>query len=115
MKNTKQLGNFGETEASNYLKSKRYVILDRNFRIRQGEIDIIALQQNILCFIEVKTRKNSDFGLACEAVNYKKQQKIRFVASVYLSTHKIKYKEIRFDVIKIYTDTQEIIHLENAF
>ena len=68
MKNTKQLGNFGETEASNYLKSKGYVILDRNFRIRQGEIDIIALQQNILCFIEVKTRKNSDFGLACEAV-----------------------------------------------
>jgi archaeal holliday junction resolvase (hjc) len=115
LKNKKILGDFGEAEASNYLVKNGYTILDKNFRILQGEIDIIALQQNILCFIEVKTRKNTDFGLACEAVNYKKQQTIRFVASIYLNTHKIKYEEIRFDVIEIYTDTEEIIHLENAF
>jgi putative endonuclease len=68
------LGSWGESIAAKFLTRKGYIILERNFRCRLGEIDIIALDRKSIIFIEVKTRRNQKYGLPCEAVN---TQKIR--------------------------------------
>ena len=113
--NNKNIGNLGETKASQYLESKGYQILSRNYRVRFGEIDIIALYKDTLVFVEVKSRKNDKFAPASQAVNYKKQQTIRKVAAAYLNTHSLSFNEIRFDVIEYYYINQPISHLINAF
>lgn len=113
--NKKDFGVWGEEQAYGYLQKHGHEILERNYRVKQGEIDIISRIGNILCFVEVKTRKNSDFGLPCEAVNYLKQKKIRMVSAIYLSTHTVFYDEIRFDIIEVYSQNQEIVHIEGAF
>lgn len=113
--NSYELGQWGEEFAVQYLKSKKYMIVKRNFRIREGEIDIIASQNQILIFIEVKTRSSDSFMLPCESVTGKKQRTIRRVAASYLQHHFPPYDEIRFDVIEVYADKKQIRHLENAF
>lgn len=96
------LGKKGEETAVKYLKKKRYRIIERNFRCRQGEIDIIALHQRSTVFIEVKTRTDDSFGLPQEAVDYRKQKQIIRCARNY-----IKYKRLpeegrfRFDVVGV--------------
>lgn len=66
------IGNYGEDLACEFLKSKGYKIIERNFRIRGGEIDIIATDGSTLVYVEVKTRSNRNFGLPEESVNYYK-------------------------------------------
>lgn len=106
-------GKLGEAKATEYLKSKGYKILVQNFKTKIGEIDIIASKDNFVVFVEVKARKNSDFGLPREAVNYYKQRKIRMVATQYLkSTNKLN-TPCRFDVVEILGD--KIEHIENCF
>ena len=70
------LGKFGESEAEHYLKKKRYKILEKNYRGRLGEIDIIAEKKKEIIFVEVKTRKSDKFGKPYEAVDFRKQRKI---------------------------------------
>ena len=96
----KQLGNRGEEEAVKYLQKNGYKIIQQNYRCRTGEIDIIANDGNYLVFIEVKSRKNTDYGAPGEAVNYFKQQKIIKVAQFYLMTKSIE-PNVRFDVVEI--------------
>ncbi len=113
-KNT--FGTRGEIIATNYLINKGYTIIERNYKNKIGEIDIIAKQGQTTVFVEVKTRLSRGFGDPLEAVNYKKQQKIRNVASVYLMKMKKLNTPCRFDVIAVLGETdEEIDHIENAF
>lgn len=106
-------GDSGEITAVNFLKSKGYRIIKTNFKTKLGEIDIIALQKNVIVFVEVKKRETLAFGRPCEAVDFRKQQKIRNTAQLYLmQTHNTE-SDVRFDVIEIVGD--QITHLENAF
>lgn len=105
-------GKDGEERACNYVKSKKYKILERNYRCPYGEIDIIAKYSNTLVIIEVKYRKSIKFGKGYEAVNYTKQQKIIKTVQHYINENNIKMP-VRFDVISI--DDNKITYIENAF
>ena len=85
--NKRQIGSVYELKASDYLTKKGYQIIERNYRCRIGEIDIIAIERDCLCFIEVKYRKNEKTGDPLEAVDKRKQQKIIRTAQYYLLTH----------------------------
>ncbi len=113
----KYKGDIGEQLATNYLKKNKYKILARNYKNKIGEIDIIARQKKTIVFIEVKTRSSLQFGNPSEAVNFHKQTKIRQVAECYLQQFKIKYSDLRFDVIEILGDEKEfdVNHIINAF
>lgn len=110
-------GKIAELKACNYLRKKGYKIIDYNYQTRFGEIDIIVEDKKYIAFVEVKMRKNDDFGKPREFVDYSKQQKLIATARMYLSQHKTK-KQPRFDVIEIFCDNYDIKsikHLENAF
>ena len=97
----KFLGRKGEIEAVKYLSSNGYKILERNFKTHIGEIDVIALDGDTICFIEVKTRTSSDFGKPAEAVTEKKQEKYYLVAEQYLLKTQKTETSCRFDVVEI--------------
>ena len=115
----KVLGQYGENMACNYLKNNNYQIVERNYRCKLGEIDIIAMDaiKNELVFIEVKTRSNFLFGSPSQAVNKTKQKHILNVAKYYIYTHNIKNMFLRFDVIEIYVEesTFKINHIKQIF
>ena len=106
-------GTIGEIDAEKYLKDKGYVIVSTNYRNRLGEIDIIAKDKNVLVFVLFKSRATLLYGRPCEAVDERKQHKIRKTAELYLVTTKNYYTDVRFDVVEILGD--EINHIENAF
>lgn len=114
------LGRSGEDLAARYLNQKNYQIIERNFRSKLGEIDIIARQGKTLIFCEVKTRLNNAYGYPFEAVTMHKQNKIRKVAELYLIKARNEtgnYDSIRFDVISVVSAGRSvnIEHIENAF
>lgn len=111
MISSKEKGNFGETAAANYLIGNGYKIIDRNFRSRYGEIDIIAEDDGYTVFVEVKTRKNFDMGFPCEAVNYAKQKQIVRMALMYIVSKKILDCPMRFDVVEVVADGFEIRYI----
>lgn len=92
-----------ENHAVSYLEACGFSVLARNYRGYRGEIDIVALDGNTLCFIEVKARGASFFGLGCEAVDIRKQERIRRTAEQYLNEHHIApfAAKCRFDVVSI--------------
>ena len=113
----KNLGQAGEDFAAKFLESKGYKIIEKNFRIRFAEIDIIAELNDEIIFVEVKTRSNTRCGLPAEAVDLRKQKKIIQAASVFLQDDKFFDRPCRFDVIEIYSSGKnfEVRHIENAF
>ncbi len=117
--NNKILGQYGEDYSCKYLQDKGYKILEKSFRNKLGEIDLIAQDGKVVCFIEVKTRESLHYGAPFEAVNSTKQHRIVKMALSYL---KYRFQTIdilsRFDVISIYrTSKGEAIveHIINAF
>lgn len=117
--NTLLVGKWGEAKAAEYLRKKKYRIIGANFRSRFGEIDLVAENRHFVVFVEVKLRKNADFGRASEFVNKAKQQKIVTTARVWLARYRTE-KVVRFDIIEIYapdgiSDNFTINHIENAF
>lgn len=107
-------GNDGEGLAVSYLEQEGYQILARNFRCRQGEIDIIAHNGSYLCFIEVKRRKNTTSGHPLEAISPNKIRRICKTALYYLqSSHLPESTAMRFDVISIIGE--EVSLLRDAF
>ena len=120
MSGTKASGDQGEALAGRYLEARGYTILDRQWRCRFGELDLVAEDGDFLCFVEVKLRKNGSFGTPGEAVGLRKQEKLRAAALLYLAEHPTALQP-RFDVIEIYapqgqnTQTPELYHWENAF
>ena len=123
--NSHELGKFGEEICATYLKSVGYEILDKNFKCKQGEIDIIAIDkkefvfievQDEYVFVEVKTRRNLKYGLACEAVTSSKQKHMLDATNFYLYLHRLENKMIRFDVIEVYSvkNIFYINHIKNV-
>ncbi len=102
-----QLGAAGEKSAVKFLIKNNYKVLDVNYRCRFGEIDIIARDAQYTVFIEVKTRKNTLYGLPSEAVNYHKQRKILKVAQQYMLYKKRYNDNVRFDVIEVFAQMKE--------
>ena len=112
--NKRQLGTRKEQLAEKLLGLHGYSILERNYRCRYGEIDLIAKKGEYLVFIEVKFRRNEKWGSPLEAVDSAKQRKIKQVAKHYLFEKKIALdKPCRYDVVAIEGDRYKII--ENAF
>lgn len=113
-------GAWGELQAAEYLKKKRYKLLASGYRCRFGEIDLIASNRKYLVFVEVKLRKSARFANAFEYVDSRKQDRLRTTASFYLAENPTSL-QLRFDVIEIYapdgtaTVSPEIIHMEDAF
>lgn len=112
--NKRRTGNTYENRACEYLIKNGVKILERNFRCRTGEIDIIGLDNGTYVFFEVKYRKNTSFGHPAEAVTYKKQQTICRVAGVYRIYKKLaETASFRFDIISILGS--DITWYKNAF
>lgn len=106
MAKNKILGAFGESLACEFLTRDGYRVLDRNFSCRAGELDIIAVQDETVVFIEVKTRSSGKYGLPSDAVNRAKQQKIVKTALYYMQKNKLLDYMCRFDVIEITFDEE---------
>lgn len=103
-----------EERAARELYARGYRILDRNFRCRLGEIDIIARHQGFLVFVEVKYRKDAKSGFPEEAVDRKKQESIRRTAEVYMHRHGYDWwARCRFDVVSVMGEEVRVI--EDAF
>jgi putative endonuclease len=110
------LGKAGEALAVKYLEDKGYQILHTNWRNRFEEIDIVAQHQNMLIFVEVKTRRNDYFGQPEEQVGLKKQRLLVNAAQAYIDHFNIDL-EARFDIVSIILNDkiQQIKHFEYAF
>ena len=113
----KETGKLGEDIAVYYLKQNGYVILDRNFECRQGEIDIIALDKKEIVFIEVKTRTSNKYGTPSEAVNKIKQKHMLQTIKYYLYIRNLSDEFIRIDVIEVYINNNvyKVNHIKQAF
>ena len=117
MGDLQELGRKGEEMAVAYLRRKGYRILERNYRIRQGEIDVIARRGKILVFVEVKTGRDLSFGPPQDRVNRRKRAHMVQAASAYMMERKIGESDCRFDVIAIVLDENgtKLTHIVNAF
>ena len=111
-----QLGKKGEDLAADYLVSKEYKILERNWRFGKGEVDLICSKANYAVFVEVKTRSTDFFGQPEEAVNKKKQRYLIRAADDYVNQKDLQL-EVRYDIISIILKqgSHTIRHLEDAF
>lgn len=108
-----RLGREGEDRAADYLKSRGLEILERSWRSRLGELDLVAQDRGTLVFVEVKTRKNADFGPPESAVTLQKQKKIAKSALSYIKEKALRPRSVRFDVVAL--EENEIRWIPNAF
>ena len=110
-----ELGKKGEDMATNLLISKGYKVLDRNYRFKKLELDIICIHNNFLVIVEVKTRTSSKLGQP-EQISRAKQKQVIKATNFYVQEKGIDL-EVRLDVIGIILNQYEeqIIHIENAF
>ena len=111
----RSIGDFGEDIASKYLVKKGYQILERNFLKAYGEIDIICIKDDILTFVEVKTRKNDEFKPASLDVDFNKQERIKKTAQAYIMENDLGEFLISFDVCEVYLEEKTIHYIKNAF
>ena len=115
--NTKITGNKGEDKASQFLIEKGYSVLDRNWRTKTGEIDIIAVKDDLIVFVEVKTLPNGTPELLQTELNQRKLQRIVKTSKRFLLNHR-QYSNsyVRYDVIVIdMPGMPDVYHIENAF
>ena len=112
----KLLGREGEDRAAKFLAKRGYRILERNYRTRSGEIDLIALDRGVVVFVEVKTRTSDAFGAPELAVTPKKQQRMLKAALGYMKYKKLHQVPCRFDVVAISGAAgPEVELIQNAF
>ena len=113
-------GRWGEEVAARHLEGRGYRIVARNFRIPQGELDLVAETGDVLAFVEVKLRKHDGFMAAREGVTPQKQEKLRLAAQAFLEAHPTAFQP-RFDVVEVYAPLGDglrpprVVHWENAF
>lgn len=116
MLNNRAKGIIGENIAAEYLKEKGYRIVERNYRTKVGEIDIIAEKNGILTFVEVKARSNTNFGFPYEAVNKKKLDKIIKTSLVYMKQKGYVGYQMTYDIVEVFLSNDgKINHIENVF
>ena len=112
-----EIGRWGEKQAVKYLKKQKYKILQKNFRTHSGEIDIIASNQNVLVFVEVKTQREEGAIPPEHRVGLKKKRQLVKLAKYYISRTKTKYDEVRMDIITVTGNGKnaDFNHIEGAF
>lgn len=115
-----EIGRLGEDYAAKYLRKKRYKILERNYRTKLGEIDIIAQDGSYTVFVEVKTRHTNPMTQPFEAVDFRKQRKLVRTAVIYSEEKRLYNHYFRFDVVEVFVDAESkkcagINHIEGAF
>ena len=113
-----ELGRRGEDEAVRYLEQRGLVVLSRNWRCRDGELDVVATDADRLVVCEVKTRSGTRFGVPAEAVTSRKAATIRRVTQAWLAAHHVRWCEIRFDVVAVLMEPGRpttLQHYEAAF
>ncbi len=114
----KEVGALGEKLAVDFLKKHGYKIIERNFRCREGEIDIIAKQGECLVFVEVRTKRSSDYGVPEESITPFKKDKLASLAHIYLQNCHPPPQSWRIDVVAVELTAQNRVsrleHIENA-
>jgi putative endonuclease len=117
---THQEGRKGEERAASYLRLKGYKILERNYRVPSGEIDLIAKKSDTLVFVEVKMRRNLKQGTPLEAVSPRKVKRLAAAAALYLAQNQREGVCCRFDVVTLGPERNwlgflKVRHVKNAF
>ena len=118
MPTTRELGVHGERIAAAFLTDAGLRVLDRNWRCRDGELDIVARDGDALVFCEVKTRRGTGYGQPVEAVGRAKQRRLRTLAQRWLAAHDEHAPELRFDVVGVLVRPARpalVTHLRAAF
>jgi putative endonuclease len=95
------LGTSGEDAAADWYEARGYRVLDRNWRCREGELDLVLANASVVVFCEVKTRRSDAFGAPFEAVTRTKQRRVRVLAARWLEAHPQRGAQIRFDVASV--------------
>ncbi|MER7006333.1 YraN family protein [Dactylosporangium sp. NPDC000555] len=110
------LGGFGERVACRYLVSQGLVLLDRNWRSRSGELDVVARDGADLVFVEVKTRRGTRYGRPAEAIVPAKVRRLRALALMWLAANHARGERLRFDVVSVLVGRSVAVqHLRGAF
>jgi len=113
-----QLGRWGEQQAAVHLEAQGYKILERNWRCRRGEIDLVAQAGEISVFVEVKTRRGQGFGTPEEAITPTKARRLLQLAQYYLMEHELDDVEWRVDLVAVELDHEDRLirceHIPNA-
>ena len=99
--NRRALGARSESLAAKWYEARGYTVVDRNWRTRRGELDLVLETNRVLVFCEVKTRTSDAFGAGVEAVTREKQARIRRLAAQWLDEHDREHRALRFDVVSI--------------
>jgi len=119
MAKTKEVGKWAECIAAHFLNIKGFKILSRNFNTRFGEIDIVAQGDGVIAFVEVRFRGKGSYLLPEETITYKKQQRIKTTASIYMNRFDLAGANVRFDVICVSRDKwfmlPNVRHIVDAF
>jgi putative endonuclease len=116
--NQKALGVWGEQLAAAYLNDLGYQIVFRNYRCRYGEMDLVCRHETIWCFVEVKTRRSTEYGQGWQAITIRKQKRLRLIARCFLNEIADAVSGARFDIVAIdYRSATDyrIRLLQNAF
>lgn len=113
----KVIGAHGEDQAAKYLKAHGYRIIEKNWRCRLGEIDLVAKEADTLVFCEVKTRSNQSFGHPLEAITASKKERLRRLGEAYIQAAPGTNAALRFDVISIIENggNSRLEHIKDAF
>ena len=106
-------GQAGEDRAAAWYRARGYIVLDRNWRCRDGELDLVVGRGHVLVFVEVKARRTDRFGIPAEAITPTKQRRLRTLARRYLEATDARPSSLRFDVVSILAGHLEVI--EGAF
>jgi putative endonuclease len=107
------LGRSGEDRTARWYEAQGYTVVDRNWRCRDGELDLVVRKGRWVVFCEVKTRSTLDFGHPAEAVGWRKQRKVRHLGARWLDEHCVRTDRVRFDVAAVLPDRVDVI--EGAF
>jgi putative endonuclease len=95
------VGDAGEDAVSSWYEARGFQVVDRNWRVREGEIDLIARFRATIVFCEVKTRRGDVYGAPAEAVTARKQARLRTLATLWLRAHRLRCDVVRFDVASV--------------
>jgi putative endonuclease len=108
----RSLGAVGEDAVAAWYRSRGYDVVDRNWRCRDGELDLVVARSGLIVFCEVKTRRSERFGAPFEAVTATKQRRLRGLAARWLAEHPHASARVRFDVASVYARADCTAHVE---
>lgn len=101
---TASVGSWAERKAAHFLEEQHYRILQRNYRCRSGEVDLVCDDAGVIVFVEVRYRRRSRYGFPEETISFYKKRNIIIAARHYLATHGLEERECRFDVVTMLGD-----------